>query len=651
MNSNRYSFVWALALSLALLAAMLLLLTPAARAQNSPDTEPVAQTDFSPYELVTLPTGVMTYSISNLVVDPEDDFQIYLATSSGLFHSQDAGDTWSRVATDTLPSVSQMAIASGDTNRLYAWSSGSYQSEDGGETWQAVSRPAAACGFTIAPTDPDILYAYTCWGTAGVSFFRSGDGGITWTTPDNTFTNTLFSVAVSPENPDIIVAASTNGILRSIDAGKTWRTTLSNPAGYYGSLVFETHPPYTLYLGHGGGLLRSTDGGQTWQESDLNRSLQQFILSPWPSQELLGGGNDSLWQISTGESTWEVQPWLAPAPLLRVWSGLESNRVTYVLTPAGIWRHVLPTLDQKIYLAAVMEQDSHVLPSSPAEIAIEHLNLFREYAGVPAVVLHMAAVVAAQNHVDYHLSNSNQDQTAWLYGPHGEVDGKPDFTGIWPWDRMKAAGFPASYPWWGGGEVMHYIGDPLASVEGWIATIYHRVIPLDPGKRYAGYAWGKNDRTVVDVMDFGSGPTGEGVWTSALPYPLAYPSNGLTGVPVMWDGWESPPAIPENAARPVGYPFTLLGIRGKLAVTFAEMRDENNQLVTVYENPQDLVDQEINCEDFNCYAMIPTTPLQANMRYTVRIVGSVEGTAFDRTWTFTTGNASASGKSSSPADK
>jgi len=38
----------------------------------------------------------------------------------------------------------------------------------------------------------------------------------------------------------------------------------------------------------------------------------------------------------------------------------------------------------------------------------------------------------------------------------------------------------------GGSEVMHGWGDPVASVDGWMASIYHRVISLDPGAIFTG---------------------------------------------------------------------------------------------------------------------------------------------------------------------
>jgi len=161
---------------------------------------------------------------------------------------------------------------------------------------------------------------------------------------------------------------------------------------------------------------------------------------------------------------------------------------------------------------------------------------------------------------------------------------------------------------------MHFWGDPVASVDGWMWSIYHRVLSIDPSALLTGYGYGDSSATAVDVMDFGVGPLESGMWTSATPYPFAYPGDGQTNV---------------SAAR---FPFTLQGVGGALQVTFAELRDGSGRLVTVDPPP--------DCTGFNCYALIPSAPLPANTTFTVRAQGDVGGVAFNRTWTFTTGSAS-----------
>ncbi len=260
--------------------------------------------------------------------------------------------------------------------------------------------------------------------------------------------------------------------------------------------------------------------------------------------------------------------------------------------------------------------------------ALNWLNIYRNIAGLPLLDIYPAIQTATQSHANYYLLNHN-DASAMIYGPHGEVEGKPAYTGQWPSDRIVAAG----YPWWGGAEVMHFLGEPVSSVDGWMSTIYHRVIMLDINARYTGYGWGSQQegeyRQAVDVMDFGAAPAASATPT---PYMLGYPVDNETGVPPQWDGGESPDPLPPGAPRPVGFPVTLEGEGGALHVDEADLRTSTGDLVPIHPNPAD-------CITFNCYALIAVNPLQPDSTYTVHARGNVEGIAFDQTWHFTTGNS------------
>jgi hypothetical protein len=283
----------------------------------------------------------------------------------------------------------------------------------------------------------------------------------------------------------------------------------------------------------------------------------------------------------------------------------------------------------KIYLP-VLERSVVNSPGDDVSLAIERVNHYRSLAGVASLRIQESVVEAAQNHADYYMFNFADGQ-AWEHGVHGEVIGKPGFTGKWPYDRMQAT----QYPGFGSAEVMHFIGDPIASVDGWISGILHRVILLEPILTCGGYGSGKSEQAAVDVINLGIGDNVENQLTNSSPYPLSYPADGQQGVPLAWNGNESPDPLPAGASRPVGYPFTLQGVMGKLVVDWAEMRSGAGQVVAVHPNPP-------LCPQFNCYALIPRQPLSPWSTYSITVQGSVAGIAFTRSWTFTTGGNSVS---------
>jgi len=260
------------------------------------------------------------------------------------------------------------------------------------------------------------------------------------------------------------------------------------------------------------------------------------------------------------------------------------------------------------------------LPGAPPEqLALDRINAYRALAGVPLVESHVALLAAAQHHADYDLLNYS-DPTAWNAGPHGEVQGKPGFTGAMPGDRAVAAG----YPWAAGWEVIGHFDDPLRAVDGLMATVFHRINILTPSHAYLGYGHGRSAVEAVDVFDFGRGPA----IPPGPPDLAVYPGPGQVDVPRYGAG-ETPSPLPVGASYPIGYPITLEPIVGTtLSVSTVQLRDAGGALVPVYPNPP-------GCGT-SCYALIPTAGLEAATSYTVQAAGTLNGAPFDTTWSFTT---------------
>jgi len=620
------------AITVTLLALGLLVVVATFGHGDGASTQTLAPKAVYRWEPITLPVDIAVTPITALAVHPTDAYTVYLATWDGLYRTVDAGQSWHRLAAATLGYVPDMALAPSYPLRLYAvtWDSALYRSDDGGDLWTLVASPPSICGLSVASADHDCVYARGCGGDGAPTLFRSDDGGQTWMTPTLTFTTPLDLLTVSPVDPEVLIGADFDQVFRSADGGATW---IQAPFGtrFFGKPVFDPQPPHTLYLGHWTGLLRSADGGATWQDSNTGREFTALIASPFAANEALGGDDAASWRIVSSGDWWSAAWWDAPLPFQALWRSVSDARVLYARSETGFWRYVPTSVSWSHTSFLPVIQRNWPGPAFPeaAQRALERLNMYRALAGAPPLRLYPAVVAAAQNHANYALLNHGDD-SAWANGAHGEVPGKPGFTGAGPWDRMVAAGYPSEFPWWGGSEVMHGWGDPVASVDGWMASIYHRVISLDPGAIFTGYGRVKTEQMASDVMDFGGGPTEAGLWTSALPYPLAYPADGQSGVPIARLAAEASDSCQPTAAQATGYPFTLQGVGGVLEVDWAILLDSQGQPVAVEPNPPD-------CSGYNCYALIPSTPLQLNATYTVQARGSVGSVAFSRTWAFATG--------------
>ncbi len=273
------------------------------------------------------------------------------------------------------------------------------------------------------------------------------------------------------------------------------------------------------------------------------------------------------------------------------------------------------------------------------ERAVARVNGYRAGLGLAPVELHEALIRAARSHARYLLRNQ----------AHGHVEDPalPGFTGVHPWDRTAAVGYPFPGIW----EDVHYLGDPVASVDGWIDSVYHRIPILQPGLREVGYGLSGRGSQAYDVMKFsvggddrplyGNDQSGSGAraWTVSASEPerslVLYPRPDQFGVPVAFAG-EAPNPRPDGSDRS-GYPVTAI-LPGSLAsggfeVAEARIVDRSGTPLDIWiRHPQN--DSNLR----STVALIPKEPLRLHERYTVKL--SLElygGRNLQRVWSFTTG--------------
>lgn len=208
---------------------------------------------------------------------------------------------------------------------------------------------------------------------------------------------------------------------------------------------------------------------------------------------------------------------------------------------------------------------------------------------------------------------------------HQEVSGKPGFTGVNFWDRMKAAGFAGP----GGAmfEVIHSLGDGHGAIlgeSGWINTLYHRIPFVSYGAK--GFGFGNNTGKWATI-DFSSGGA-----TPAATAVSTWPVDGDTAV---WTTFRCASEIPNPLPGQTyaGYPISLTGAKA-LAITEHAITQGTNTIDHAFLTK--VTDGAGLIPDSQVY-LIPKNPLLKSTRYDVKVSGTVGGAAFTQTWSFTTG--------------
>ncbi len=221
--------------------------------------------------------GESTGSIGAIAVAPSNPNVIYvgsgagiirpdLSTGDGLYKSTDAGKSWKRIGLPDSQMIAAIDVDPKDPNRFFVAvlghpygpnaERGIFRSTDGGATLQKVlytDEYTSGNDVHIDPSDPNTVYA-TLWvqqqsyieggafGGTGGGFFKSTDGGTTWTQLTDGLPDIIqANFAVSPSNPKVLYAIVAGqaaaggggrggagggggavGLYKSIDGGDHW---------------------------------------------------------------------------------------------------------------------------------------------------------------------------------------------------------------------------------------------------------------------------------------------------------------------------------------------------------------------------------------------------------------------------------------------
>lgn len=191
------------------------------------------------------------------------------------------------------------AVAFHPANSNIMWvgapSGGVWKTTDKGRTWKSLTDDLFSIGVSdiaVNPSNPNLLYIATGDGdggdTYGIGILKSRDGGETWETTglENTVDQRIFfrKLLIDPSNPNIMIAASNNGIYRTEDGFESYSIVRS---GHFKDIEFQPGNPDVVYAASYNfrgvaAIYRSTDNGNNFsqvQGIDLEGSVSRIELA------------------------------------------------------------------------------------------------------------------------------------------------------------------------------------------------------------------------------------------------------------------------------------------------------------------------------------------------------------------------------------
>lgn len=251
-----------------------------------------------------------------IVIDRADARHLYASSQRMRILRFRTSDGWQDVS--PLPSgnaerqsmwMVYIAMDPSDARRVFTGTQRVWRTIDDGDSWQPVSGVLDGSDITaleIARADPQRIYA----GTENGGFFRSTDGGTTWSNDLATTMlpgRTITRIRCRPDDADSVYVTIANfgnrHVFHSHDGGLIWNDVDGGnlPDVPHHGIAISPDEPDRVFVCHDAGVAVSFDRGATWQ--DLSRNLPNVMVVDLVHHD----ADRTLTAATYGRSLWRLQ--------------------------------------------------------------------------------------------------------------------------------------------------------------------------------------------------------------------------------------------------------------------------------------------------------------------------------------------------------
>jgi photosystem II stability/assembly factor-like uncharacterized protein len=185
--------------------------------------------------------------------------------------------------------------------------------------------------IALHPNNPDIMYVAT-----NDAVYKTRDGGRSWEQFPAFSSRRVTTLAIDPQLPATAYAGTMgDAVYKSPDGGQHWlphNVGLKEHVSYVNQFVFHPVQNETIYLATTVGVFRTTDGGRTWDEQMAGMKEVHIVVAlamdPKNPRLLYAGTTGGAYRSRDGAVSWQkVNRGLIPEDLLDASLALGVNQL------------------------------------------------------------------------------------------------------------------------------------------------------------------------------------------------------------------------------------------------------------------------------------------------------------------------------------
>lgn len=209
-------------------------------------------------------------------------------------------EIWEEIISPSVDEIRCMTYFENTNIFITDWASGIYKSEDGGESWERIM---TAGGYSvlfreiISGEDNNLNVA-----ARDYLFVLDQSGNSVYYKYFNT---DVYSLALN-SHLHLYAATEDSGIARTTDGGESWEVNILYPDSNYHFTSIAIDDSDNIYVGTAEGVFKSSDAGESW--SKINSGLNDLYVSDimcTSNNFLFLTGNDGIARSTNGGLNWQ----------------------------------------------------------------------------------------------------------------------------------------------------------------------------------------------------------------------------------------------------------------------------------------------------------------------------------------------------------